>query len=184
MIYELNERELFEAIHYAKSLDEATGAKLIEQFQIEQTAMAQILFGMLPAFIAEQNQDMSYLFMDLCFDVLCVFQKAFGPLPSQSEMDFDWLEKQAVLLDAELQSLVIERPMDEKIRSKLQDRFVKRSEQETAQRGLVNFMNAAIDEFASEDASRVPATHITQTMIAIVIRLFSNLYGSVSKAAV
>ncbi|MGZ5055093.1 MAG: hypothetical protein ACXWAT_09150 [Methylobacter sp.] len=180
-MYELSERELFEAIHYAKSVDEATGAKLIEQFQLEQTAMAQTLFGIFPTLIAEQNQDMSYLFLDLCFDVLCVFQHAFGPLPSQSEMDFNWLEKQAVLLDAELQSLVTERPMDEKIRSKLQDRFVKRSSEETVQRGLVNFMNAAIDDFASESPSRVPATKITQTMIAIVIRLFSNLYSAASK---
>jgi len=181
-MYELSERELYEAIHYAKSVDEETGAKLIEQLQLEQTAMAQTLFGIFPGVIAAKNQEMSYLFMDLCFDVLCVFQHAFGPLPSQSNMNFNWLEKQAVLLDAELQSLVTERPMDEKIRSKLQDRFVKRSSEETVQIGLVNFMNAAIDDFASESPSRVPATKITQTMISIVIRLFSNLYGSVSKA--
>jgi hypothetical protein len=97
-------------------------------------------------------------------------------------MDFNWLEKQAVLLDAELQSLVTERPMDKKIRSKLQDRFEKRSSDETVQMGLVNFMNVAIDDFASESPSRVPATKITQTMISIVIRLFNNLFGSVSKA--
>jgi hypothetical protein len=181
-MYELSERELYEAIHYAKSVDEETGAKIIEQFQIEQTAMAQTIFGIFPTIIAEQNQEMSYLFMDLCFDVLCVFQNAFGPLPSQTEMDFNWLEKQAVLLDAELQSLVKERPMDEKIRSKLQDRFVRRSSEETVQRGLVNFMNLAIDDFASESPSRVSATKITQTMIAIVIRLFSNLYSAASKA--
>jgi len=178
-MHELSERELFEAIHYAKSIDEETGAKIIEQFQLEQTALAQTIFGIFPGFIAEENPEMSYLFMDLCFDVLCVFQNAFGPLPS--DMDYDWLEKQAVLLDAELQSLVKERHMDDKIRAKLQDRFVKRSLDETAQMGLVNFMNAAIDEFASEDLSRVPATKITQTMIFIVIRLFSNLYSYANK---
>jgi hypothetical protein len=181
-MYELSERELFEAIHYAKSINEETGAKIIEQFQLEQTAPAEIIFGIFPSIIAKENSEMSYLFMDLCFDVVCIFQHAFGPLPSQSEMDFDWLEKQAVLLDAELQSLVTERQMDDKIRSKLQDRFVKRSQEETAQMGLVKFMNAAIDEFASEDLNRVPATKITQTMIFIVIRLFSNLYGSARKA--
>ncbi len=180
-MYELSERELYEAIHYAKSIDEQTGAKLIEQFQLEQTAMAQTIFGIFPTIIAEENPEMSYLFMDLCFDVLSVFQHAFGPLPSQKDMDVDWLEKQAVLLDAELHSLLKERRMDDKIRAKLQDRFVKRSQEETVQMGLVNFMNAAIDEFASEDLSRVPATKITQTMIFIVIRLFSNLYSSVRK---
>lgn len=182
MTYELSERELFEAIHYAKSIDEETGAKIIEQFQLEQTALAEIIFGIFPSILAEENQEMSYLFMDLCFDVLCVFQHAFGPLPSQNDMDADWLEKQGALLSAELQSLVKERHMDEKIRSKLQDRFVERSLEETAQRGLVRFMNAAIDELASENPSTALAARITQTMIFIVIRLFSNLYSYANKA--
>ncbi|MGZ4997517.1 MAG: hypothetical protein ACXV8J_06765 [Methylobacter sp.] len=180
---ELSERELFEALHYAKSLDEEAGANILQQFQVEQAALAQTLFSIFPAFVAEQHQEMAYLFMDLCFDVLCVFQHAFGPLPSQSEMDVDWLEKQAVLLDAELQALITDRPIDEKIRSKLQDRFVKRSQEETAQVGLVNFMKAAVEDFASEDISRAPAIKITQTMILIVIRLFSNLYSHANRAA-
>jgi hypothetical protein len=181
-MHELSERELFEALHYAKSNDEETGSNIIQQFQIEQAALAETVFSIFPAFIAEQHQDMAYLFMDLCFDVLCVFQHAFGPLPSQSEMDVDWLERQAVLLDAELQALMTDRPMDEKIRSKLQDRFEKRFQEETAQRGLVNFMNAGIEDFASENTSRAPANKITQTMILIVIRLFANLYSHAKKA--
>ena len=183
MIYELSERELFEAIHYAKSVDEETGAKIIEQFQLEQTALAEIIFGIFPGILAEENQEMAYFFMDLCFDVLCVFQEAFGSLPSQSDMDYDWLEKQGALLSVELQALIKERQMDEKLKSKLQDRFEERSLEETGQRGLVKFMNAAIDDFASENVSRVPAIKITQTMIFIVIRLFSNLYGQINKAA-
>lgn len=180
---ELSERELFEAIHYAKSIDEENGQRIIQQFQLEQAALAETLFTLFPAFIAEKHQEMAYMFMDLCFDVLCVFQHAFGPLPSQSEMDADWLERQSVLLNAELQALMADRPMDEKLKSKLQDRFVKRSQEETAQTGLVNFMNAAIDDFASENTSRVPAIQITQTMIFIVIRLFCNLYSHTKKAA-
>lgn len=54
-MYELNERELFEAIHYAKSIDEETGAKIIEQFQLEQSALAETVFSIFPAFVAEQN---------------------------------------------------------------------------------------------------------------------------------
>jgi len=123
---ELPEKELYQALKYAKSLNEETGRKIIEQFELDQTALAQMIFSIFPDVIAEENQEMSYLFMDLCFDVLCVFQKAFGPLPSQYDMDYDWLEKQAVLLDAELQSLIKDKHMDCKIRSKLQDRFVSR----------------------------------------------------------
>jgi len=176
-MHELTERELYQALSYAKSIDEETGANIIAQFQLEQTALAETIFGIFPDVIAEQNPEMSYLFLDLCFDVLCVFQNAFGPLPSQDTMDYDWLEKQSMLLDAELQSLVKDRDMDEKIRGKLQNRFLQRSLEDNPQMGLINFMNAAIDDFASESPSRVSAIQITQTMIFIVIRLLCNLYS-------
>lgn len=182
LMRELSEQELYHALAYAKSIDEETGEKILEQFQIEQTGLAQAIFGIFPIVIAEENEEMSYLFMDLCFDVMCVFQEAFGPLPSQNDMDVDWLEKQAVLLDAELQSLIKDKHMDGKIRSKLQDRFVSRVIKDSPQMGLVNFMNAAIDDFASESPSRVPAIKTTQTMIFIVIRLFGNLYSHANKA--
>lgn len=178
-MHELTERELYHALEYAKSIDDDAGRKIIEQFQLDQPALAETVFYIFPSVIAEENLDMSHLFMDLCFDVLCVFQKSFGPLPSQKDMDFDWLEKQAMLLDAELQSLIADKHMDEKIRSKLQDRLLQRSLNETVQMGLVNFMNAAIDDFASENTSRVPAIKTTQTMIFIVIRLFCNLYSHI-----
>lgn len=176
-MHELTNQELYQALEYAKSIDEDTGRSMLEQFQLDQTGLAQTIFGMFPAVIARENQDMSYLFMELCFDVLCVFQKAFGPLPSQNDMDFDWAEKQAVLLDAELQSLIKEKPMDDKIRARLQDRFASRVIEDNPQLGLVKLMNEAIDDYASENPSRVPAIKITQTMIAVVIRLFNNLYS-------
>jgi hypothetical protein len=168
-------------LEYAKSINEETGRKIIERFELDQTALSQMIFGIFPDVIAEENQEMSYLFMDLCFDVLCVFHKAFGPLPSQNNMDYDWLEKQAVLLDAELQSLIKDTHMDNKIRSKLQDRFVSRVIKDNPQMGLVDFMNAAIDDFASENTSRVSSIKTTQTMIFIVIRLFGNLYRHAAK---
>ena len=181
-MHELTDRELYQALEYAKSIDEDTGRKIIEQFQLEQTALAQTIFGIFPDVIAEENQEMSFLFLDLCFNVLCVFQKAFGPLPSQNDMDIDWIEKQAVLLDAELQSLIKDKYMDDKIRSKLQERFLNRVIKDNPQMGLVNFMNAAIDDFASENPTRVSAIKTTQTMIFIVIRLFNNLYSYANKS--
>jgi hypothetical protein len=178
---ELTEHELYQALEYAKSLDENAGRKILEGFQLDQPALTQTIFGIFPAVIAEQNQEMAYLFMDLCFDVICVYQKALGPLPPQKDMDLDWLEKQAMLLDAELQSLIAENPMDEKIREKLQDRLKQRSLDETGQRGLIHFMNEAIADFASESPSRVPAITPTQTLIFVVIKLFNHLYSHAAK---
>lgn len=180
-MHELTESELYHALEYAKSIDDVTGRTIIEQFQLDQPGLAETVFYVFPAIIAGANMDMSHLFMDLCFDVLCVYQKAFGPLPSQKNMDLEWLEKQVMLLDAELQSLMTDKHMDEKIREKLQDRLRQRSLDETEQRGLVSFMNAAIDDFASESPSRVPAIKATQTMIFVVIKLFNNLYSHAAK---
>jgi hypothetical protein len=180
-MHDLNERELYQALQYAKGLDEETGRKILEQFKLDQTALAQTIFGVFPMVIAEQDKDMSHLFMDLCFDVICVFENAFGALPSQTNMDINWLEKQAVLLDTELQALMTDKHMDDKFRDKLQNRLVQREIEENPQPGLIKFMNAAIDDFASESPARVKATQITQTMIYVVVRLFCSLYSHAAK---
>lgn len=178
---ELDGPELYQALDYAKSLDAEEVSEIIERFQLDQAALSQAVFNIFPAVLAEQNEDMSHLFLTLCFDVLCVFQKAFGPLPSQEGMDFDWLEKQAMLLEAELQSLIKERDMDEKIRARLQDRFLQRSAQGSPQPGLVRYLNQATEDFAKESPGRAPAIRVTQTMIFIVVQLFTNLYSHTPK---
>ena len=109
--------------------------------------------------IAEDGEEMPYLFMDLCFDVLCIYQNAFGHYPSQNDMDFEKLEKQVVLLDTELQSLIKDKHMNGKIRSKPQDLFMSRVIKVGPQMGLVNFMNVAIDDFASESPSQPSSFH-------------------------
>jgi len=127
--------------------------------------------------IAEKDQNMAYLFMDLCFDILCVFQHAFGPIPTQQSMGGDWLEKLAVLLDAELQSFMTDKPMDSKIRHKLQDRFTERMIDSNSQTGLVNFMNLSIDEYVSEYRPSVESVRISKTMIFVVVQLFEAIYN-------
>lgn len=175
-MHELIGRELYHALEYAKSIDENTGRKILEQFQLDQTAFAQLIFGVFPQLIAQQNQDMANFFMDLCFDVICVFEKAFGPLPLQNTMGFDWLQKSAVLLDVELQALMADQTMEQKIRDKLQDRFLERIIESNPQTGLVDFMNSAIDAYAAENPVRVNATRITQTFTFVVIQLFGSMY--------
>jgi hypothetical protein len=109
-----------------------------------------------------------------------VFEHAFGTLPAQKTIDVEWLEKQAALVDSELQALIPETAMDEKIRDKLQNRFKQREHEDDPQTGLVKFMNDSIDEFAAENSTRVDAIKITQVMIYVVIRLLSSLYKHTS----
>jgi len=80
-MHELTDRELYQSLEYTKGIDEETGRKIIERFELDQTALAQMIFGIFPDVIAEENQEMSYLFMDLCFDILCVFKKLLAPCP-------------------------------------------------------------------------------------------------------
>jgi hypothetical protein len=126
-MHELTERELYQALEYAKSIDEENGKSILSLFETDQPMLFQTIFGIFPTIIAEQNQDMAHLFMDLCFDVICVYQNAFGETPKFVD-DPNWMERQAILLDTELLSLMQNQPIDETKRRKLEDRFVKHNE--------------------------------------------------------
>lgn len=150
----------------------------MQTLQTEQPALSQTLFNIFPTLIAQQNQDMANVFMELTFDAVCVYQYAFGKVPVQSE---EWLEKQVALLIAELQLLNPNKPIDKKIRQKLTDRFSERSINEMTPVKLIEVMNESIDDYASENTTRTPYIKFTQTMIFAVIRLLSNLYSQQDK---
>ena len=173
-MHELSERELYQALEYAKSIDEANGKRIMSQFQADQPMLFQTIFGIFPALITELNQDMAHLFMDLCFDVICVYQKVFGDIPKFLD-DPSWMERQAILLDEELQAVIRNQGMDEVIRINLQDRLVRNKENQV-QVSLIKFLNESIDEFASSHVSRVPAIEFTQAMIFVVVKLFNSLH--------
>ena len=60
----------------------------------------------------------------------------------------------------QFQSLMQNQAMDETIRKRLQERFVKNNENQV-QVGLVEFLNESIDEFVFYHISRVPAIEFT-----------------------
>lgn len=164
---ELSTAELYKALEYTRTIDEANGRAILERFQQDQPALAVAIFSLFPKIIAEKNQDMAHFFMDLCFDVISVYQHAFGNMPKQNELSQEWLEQQAKILNVELQFM-----MDKQKQVNQTDKQI--------QAGLINFMDESIDDFASENSSRMQAVEITQTMIAIVNRLFNNLYDEAS----
>ena len=173
-MYELSDRDLLAAIEHTRSIDNDTADALLHKFQIEQAALAETIFTVFPSLIEQQNQEMAELFLGLCFDIIFVYQYAFGEAPIENE---ESLIKQAALLDAELQALIPNNEMDGKIRTSLQSRFHERSANEGTQMGLIRFMNVEIDEYAAESIGRVSAIPITQAMLFSVVRLFSNLYS-------
>ena len=126
--------------------------------------------------IAEQDQNLAHLFMDLCFDIIYVFQHAFGPLHDQKTMGFDWLEKSAALMDTELQAMMSGTAMDNKFKNKLQDRFTDRLINSNSQTGLLNFLGESIDEYVLEYPVSPEAIRMTKTMLFVVVQLFGSLY--------
>lgn len=173
-MYPLTDRELYKAIEYAKSIDEQTGRSIIEKFQSDQPALAQTIFTLFPTIISAQNQDMAHFFMDLCFDIVCIYQHAFGDMPAQNK---EWLTKQVALMEAELQALIPINKADSKAKPKRQDPHSQKSKNEVAQPELLKFMNDSIDAYAAEKPCKPPAIKITQSMIVSVVRLFNNLYS-------
>ena len=174
-MHDLTEHELYEALEYAKSLDEESGKIIMSQFEADQPMLFQTIFGIFPSIIADKNQDMAHLFMDLCFEVICVYQKALGDIPKFID-DPTWMERQAILLETEFQLLRQSQSVDDT----QQDQFIKDNEN-PVQVGLVKYLNEAIDEFASYSVSRVPSIEFTQAMIFVVVKLFNNLYDKAVK---
>jgi hypothetical protein len=187
MLHELVERELYEALEYARSIDEENGKRILIQFEIDQPMFAQTLFNVFPSIIGDQSGDAKYQYLaqhfaDLCFDILCVYQKAFGKMPRTFEDDPTWMEQQAGLLDTELAPflapLLEKKQLSEKASQKLKEEFFKPKEGEIHQRGLVDFMNMAVDHFAQESGEEFHDSmlDLSKTMLFVVIRLFNNLY--------
>lgn len=168
----LSQQQLYLALAYAKSLDETAGRSLLEQFQQQQPVLAQAIFGIFPIVIAQQNQSLAELFMDLSFDVICVFQHGYGQLPAQSSIDSDWLREQTALIDAELQALMPKMPGQ----SHNQPHAKPAEVAEINHDDLINFINDSIQVYVDETGCAKDGIEVCRTLISIVIRLLSSLY--------
>jgi hypothetical protein len=182
-MHELIERELYEALEYARSVDGEMGKRILIQFEIDQPMFSSTLFNVFPTVIDNQSseekyQNLAQFFADLCFDVLCVYQHAFGKMPRTFEDDSTWMESQAMLLDKELAPLLTSSHVSEKAAKKMREDFFKPKEGEFIQTGLVEFMNMSIDDFAqnSGDEYHDSMLDLTKTMLFVVVRMFNNLY--------
>jgi len=174
-MHELTAQELYQALEYAKSIDEDSGKRMMIQFEIDQPLFFQTIFNTFSSIIAERHQDMAHLFMDLNFEVLCVYQKAFGNTPKFND-DPTWMERQAGLLDKELKPLMEGRNISEKRSRQIKADFFKPKEGEVIQTGLVQFLNESVDDFVSYNTCDAATTDLTKTMLFVVVRLFNNLY--------
>lgn len=185
-MHELIERELYEALEYARGIDEEQGKRILIQFEIDQPMFSSTLFNVFPSIIGDQSgeakyQNLAQYFADLCFDVLCVYTKTFGKMP-KFEDNTSWMESQAMLLDKELAPLLASSKINDKAAKKMREDFFKPKDGEFVQTGLVQFLNESIDEFAKESDENYHDSmlDLSKTMLFVVVRMFNNLYTPVA----
>lgn len=180
-MHELIEGELYQALEYAKSIDQHQGQRIIIQFEIDQPLLSQTIFNAFPSMIAEHNEELSHYFMDWCFEIICVYQKAFGNTPRFQDNP-TWMEKQALVFDEILQPMSGKRRIDAKLSKSLKQRFYQAKEGEILQNGLVQFLNDSVDHEAEGNNYSKVAIELTKAMLFVTVRLFNNLYTDYTNA--
>ncbi len=169
-------QELYQALEYARSMDQESGKRLMIQLEIDQPMFFQTIFKTFPSIIAERNEDMANLFMDLCFDIACVYKKVFGNLPKYKD-DPTWMERQAGLLDKELKPLMEGRFINDKRSQRMKEDFFKPKPGEVQQNALLQFLNEGVDDLAADNQNDESTVDLAKTMLFVVVRLFNNLYS-------
>jgi hypothetical protein len=159
-----------------RMLSEGDITSMLDEFQEEQPEIYQAIFGELSDAIAEENRDMASLFLDLCYDIIWIYRKAFGK-PTKLRKGEQRVLDSLSLLDPELKSLYEDIPMNDKLRLKLQERFVKRSVEAGVQMDLLEILHTEVKKYASFKKERQAAIPVTNNLLFVIVRLMDDLYG-------
>lgn len=169
--------EIVSIIQEGKRLSEQEGTEILDEFEQNQPYLYQAIFGPLSDGIAEDSLDMAYLFLDLCFDIIFVYKKAFGNI-SVKKKNEQWFINKTRLLDAELKSLTKDIPMNAKFRNRLGDRLVERSIEAGVQMELLQYLDEQVKNYASFKHPRKKGVPITNNFLFVVVRLMDDIYAS------
>lgn len=171
----LSKQEVFLALQYAKSLTESEGAKVLSRFQQDQPALCEMLFGGFSQAIAQQSQEMAHLFMDLCFDMLCVYNRTQGELP-KNVADRTWLCNKMTSLQAELLALQQTSPASETGTAPLQDKL----DEANVQTFLLEYLDMAVQDCVAGVSAKEAAGFAAANFLFVATRLFDTLYDETS----
>jgi hypothetical protein len=179
-MHTLYAQELYLALEYAKTMDQDSGKRIMVQLEIDQPLLFNTLFKTFPSIISERHDELANLFVDLCFDIVCVYQKSFGKLPKFKD-DPTWMERQVMGLDKELKPLMEGRHISAKRSQRMKDDFFASKAGEVGQNGLVAFLHEAVDDFVAEDGNcDIAAADMAKAMLFVATRFFTNLYSKAS----
>lgn len=159
----LSDQELYQAIAYARNLNESDGQTILTDFHIEHPALSGTIFSIFPAVLDEKNRDMGAYFMDLCFDSLCVYSHVFGKAEPQTE---DWIIEKMADIETGLTAV--------KNNPTAPPQF------NIVQRKLYDVLKDSIADYASEHPARIPFIEMTQNMMLASLNLIESLYDKPS----
>ncbi len=163
----LSRAEVFHAIEYAKSITEEQAQVMLEQFCQQQPALQQMIFAGLPLAIESQNKQMAHLFMDLCFEIICVYAQVLGDLPPHVITPHDLHSKMSAI-EAEVKQ---QTQVDAKGQIDLQGK---------AQIELLEYLGLVIEDAAGKSKARQEIGGITYNLLFLVTRLFDSIYDDVA----
>ncbi|QSA99813.1 hypothetical protein JWZ98_14085 [Methylomonas sp. EFPC1] len=162
---ELSDQQLFAALQYARSQDEQAGRAILERFQSRQPVFAQTILRVFPSVMVDLDQAMAHLFMDLCFDVIAVYEHTFGKVPDHRLVGNRWFEERAERLDREMKMAMKQANPSHPDKAFDQER----------QTELVGFLHAAIDQ---QPCSSTDTVRLAKTMIFTTVQMFDALYDA------
>ncbi len=172
----LIEQEVTEFIQDGRGLSEINGTAILDKFETNQPLIYQAIFGELSDAIAEENVEMANLFLDLCFDVICVYRNAFGEI-TESSITEEWFNNKISLLDSELKSLNSDNTMNEAFQKSLSERFINRCTESKIQMELLKYLDDQVKKYASFISSRMSGVNITNNFIFVILRLMDDIYS-------
>lgn len=155
----LSKAEVFNAIQRARSLSEEQASAFLSKFCQDQPAIGQTLLTGFPMVIAPQNEQMSHVFMDTCFDIIYVYAQVLGELPA-NVVSPQWLQHKMKTLENETKN---KSQADTK---------------NTAQIELLDYIDLVIDDALDKNKAEKAVGSLTCNLLFLVTRLFDSIYDS------
>ncbi len=172
----LNQIEVEEIILRGKKAPDHKITAILDELEAKHLGVYRVIYGEPSDAIAAINKDMANLYLDLSFDVVWVFDEAFGK-PPEVKNEEQWVIRKLSLIDAELKSLTNEIPMHDKFRDNLQERFINSSFEAKIQLELLRYLENEVAKYASFNKKRAKASHITNNLLFVLVRLMGDLYN-------
>jgi hypothetical protein len=165
----LSRAEVFNAIQYTKSITENDAKALLDRFCTQQPALQQMIFAGFPLAIESQNKQMAHLFMDLCFEIICVYSQVLGELPGN------------VITPQSLHSKMS--TIEEEIKNQTQVNADGQIDlQNNAQIELLEYLGLVIEDAVGKSKHKQEIGGITYNLLFLVTRLLDSIYDDLTES--